>query len=377
LRHKFLLDQGNEVFNMNKGTILRLSKKRATIFTQDCQLVAVPRDPRMVVGKEIHMETKVKTNPEIVYSRHFKPAMIAASLVLLIAVILLFSQGLLFSPVYAQISIDVNPSLEMNLNRHLEVISVRAMNEEAVRLMANQNFNGLPWQQAVERWTEILRASNQVQVQNMLISAVMPENAEQLRTQLMDMNGNSNQGALAGVVVRAIYTYDQALAKEANRNGLSIGRQMLLNQARVQNQNWDEKSIADAPLGELVQALLQNGEANQTRLTERATQSLSERATPASSTETNRETNRESGNETQQTTNQETEQTTNRVTNQDGTSTGTGSQYRNQETNQVTNQNSSENGTAAGSGTRQTSQVMNPVKAPWTNPSKGLLPVLP
>ena len=146
------------------------------------------------------------------------------------------------------------------------------------------------WQEAVRRWTEILQQSNQNQVQTMLISAVMPEYAEQLKTQLLNLDGINNFGALAGVQVRVMYSNDQSVVAEANQNGLSIGRQMLLNQARVQNQNWDKTSIADAPLGDLIQKLLQDRDQNQTKLTERITQSISDQtgeSTPIGSIETN------------------------------------------------------------------------------------------
>jgi len=328
---------------MKKGTILSIDDKFAYVFTSDCCMVKVNWQPDMVVGEEINMETSnmessVEINPAARRSR-LKLAVIAASLVLLLAVGLIFGQGLWGSPVYATLSVDVNPSLEMSLNRELKVISVQAMNEDASQLLVGHDLTGLDWQEAVGQWIAILRQSKQVQVQNMLISAVMPDNAEQLRTQLANMEQVSNQGDLAGVAVRVIYSYDQAVAKEAKKNGLSVGRQMLLNQARLQNQNWDETNIESAPLGDLIQNLLQNREQNQTRLTERTTQSVSDQTgetTPAGSTETNRETNRE----------------TSRETSGNTQGSATGSQVTNRETNRETS--GSKQVEATGSGTQQT-----------------------
>lgn len=356
---------------MKTGTILSMDQKHAYVFTSDCHMEKIDWQPDMVVGKEINLETAQTRAMPVARNRRLSLALIAASLVLLLAVGLIFGQGLFTRPVYARLSIDVNPSLELALNRQLEVQSVRAMNEEARQLMAGQDFTGLGWQEAVARWTEILRLTNRIRVQNMLISAVMPEDAVQLRTQLLNMEGNGNPGALAGVAVRVIYSHDQTVAVQANQNGLSIGRQMLLNQARAQNQDYDQANIEDAPLGDLIQKLLQDREQNQTRLTERTTQSVSDQtgeSTPAGTTETNRETSQETNRETSgstqgsgsQLTNRETNQETNRETS--GSTMDSGSQQTNQETSQETNRETSGSTQGPGPGTegsqsQQTSQI--------------------
>ncbi len=323
---------------MKTGTILSIDHKYAYVFTSDCRMVKLLWQPDMAVGKEINMETTLAKTKPAVHKRRLRFTLAAACLVLLIAAGLILSQGLSAGPAYAVLSIDVNPSLELSLNKQLTVISCQAMNDDAASLLKGRNLTGLTWQDAIARWTEILRQSNQVSVQTMLISAVMPENADLLRTQLLSLDGSGNPGALTGVQVRVIYSNDQAVLTEADRNHLSIGRQMLLNQARVQNENWDETSIADAPLGDLIQKLLRDRDQNQTRLTERTTQSIADQTgEPASSgnTETNRETNRQGDNSNAQS---DESQQTNRETNRQtaGSAQGTESQQTKRETNRQT-----------------------------------------
>lgn len=359
---------------MKTGTILSIDKKYAYIFTSDCHMVKVNWQPKMVVGEEINMESKIIRTTPAIKSRQLAYSLITASLVLLLAIGLIFGQGLLINPVYARLSIDVNPSLELAINKQLAVQSVKARNDDAAQLMIGQDFRGLDWQEAVKRWTEILRQNNQIQVQNMLISAVLPENAEQLRSQLVSMEGHGNQGILAGVEVRVIYSNDQAVVAEANQNGLSIGRQMLLNQARSQNQNWDEKNIADAPLGELIQKLLQDREQDQTRLTERTTQSIADQtgeSTADGSGETNQETSRATDQARDSETDRQTDPQTSGSTQGSGTGSGTGSgsQQTNRETNRKTagqteqqtsgSTQGSGTGSGMGSGSQQTGQETN------------------
>ncbi len=340
---------------MNKGIIMSINKKWATVMTEDCQLVKTCLQPDMAVGKEILMDTTIRTRTAPVRNRSLKYAFLAASIVLVMAVGLLVGQGLFRNQVYAVVAVDVNPSLELSLNRELKVVSAKAMNNDAQQVLAGQDYEGLAWQEAVGQWTDALRQSNQYQIQNMLISAVMPEAAEQLRTELRSMEGTANEGVLSGIEVRVIYSNDQAVSKTAAQNGLSVGRQMLLNQAQVQSQNWDKTSIEEAPLGELIQTLLRDREQNQTRLTDQSGQTLSaqsEDPTSAGSTETNRETNQEQN----QQTNQQSASGSDTAVSGTGTSGQQTIQNANQNVNQETDQNANGETTCISSGDSELDQ---------------------
>ena len=331
---------------MNKGMIMNIGRRTATVFTSDCRIIKVKYQPDMIRGHEYDLD-QIERMPERTVNRRLVPALLAVCLVALIVGGVLFS-GLIPQPVYATLSIDVNPSIEFALNRDLEVIRTRAINEEARQLMANHEFTGLYWQEAVRQWAQVLKAQNTIQVQNMLISAVLPDGATELKNQLIAMEGLENQGDLSQIQVRVIYSSDHDVAGQAVQNGLSIGRQMLLNQAKSQGENYDANAIAQARLGELVGQLLQKGDHDQTRLTSRETQSLSE-ATGA--TETQRETNRETSgsHDGTMTTSGETNRETNRETSgsQDGTMTTS------RETIHESQQATSSTGTPATSGSQQ------------------------
>jgi hypothetical protein len=322
---------------MNKGTILSIDRTYAYVFTQDCRMVRIRWLPGMTIGKEIpitmnHQNDRLRTEAVARPARraYWKPAMAAALLIVLIAATLLYSQGILFSPVYARLSIDVNPSVQFDLNRQLEIIKVRTLNAEAAQVLAGEDLIGLPWQDAVDRWAGLLRERFSEQIQTMLISAVIPDQAVQLLEQLANLEQMHNAGELAGLQIRVIYSKDPAVVRTAQQNGLSIGRQMLLNQAEEQHQNYDAASIAGAPLGTLIQSLLQAGQPDQTGLTRKTTQSLSD---PSGTT------NNQGNGATSQQTNQQSGQHTNQETNeeQNGQTQPGSSQPTNQETNQEQN----------------------------------------
>ena len=254
---------------MSKGIVMSLERNRAVIFTDDCRLVRVPLEPHHAVGKEIFMNQKEAPRAAVRTPSRLRPLRFAAAAALAIAVALgvLFAPGVLPAPVYASISIDVNPSLELQLNRELRVVAALAMNEDAKQILEGLALKGLPWTDAVARWIEAIRTKTTLQVQEMLVSAVLPEDAVALRTQLLAMEGTAAEGTLAGIQVRAIYSNDLAVATQAAQNGLSVGRQMLLTQSELQEQTWTRATIGGASLGDLVGTLLRTQERDMTRYT--------------------------------------------------------------------------------------------------------------
>jgi hypothetical protein len=252
---------------MSKGVVLRIDRKWSYVFTTGSELVKMHVQPQHAVGKEVIMETERKQSRKAVLSRRWVPALVTAALVFLVGFGLVFGQGLIAQPVYATMSIDINPSLELSLDRELKVLSVRAMNQDAEQVLSKVQLKGLYWKTAVERWVEAVRATNQFQIETMLVSAVLPEDALQLKTELQTMQENPGTGVMANIQVRTLYTADRAVTTVAQQNGLSVGRQMLLTQSEVQNQNYDAAGIENAPLGDLIQTLLQTREMDQTGYT--------------------------------------------------------------------------------------------------------------
>lgn len=328
---------------MNKGTILSIEDMTATVMTEDCRLINVIAQPGMTVGEEIKMKTNIET-ARVPSTRKTWIAAIAAAVALAVLGGAMAWNIIQNQKVYARISVDVNPSVEFSLNKDLTVVAVKAMNEDAAEYLSNQKFTGMAWQKAVEKWVEILRASNQIEVQEVLISGVFPEEAVKLQEQLLLFENNPEQGEMNGLMVRVIYSTDPEVMKQAKENGLSVGRQMLLNQSKEQNKEWNEGNIGGAKLGELTQALLGEGQQNQTKITNRGEDAPKQSGDPTGegAAVTNKEQNGEPQNG--EPTAQETNQEQNRET--EGSAQASGSTVR--ETNRETNQE------PAGSTVRQT-----------------------
>lgn len=250
---------------MNRGVVLSVDNASAIVFTSDCRLIKVPGCQGVRLGQEIIIETPKVTKRS--GSRTLRPLLAFAAAVFAVIAGVIISQSILTTRTYAVISVDVNPSLQFSLNQDLIVTDVAALNADAGRLLIKENYKGLSWQEAVDRWLVLLEENGYEEIGDVLISAVMPEKDQALVTQLMLFEETAGEGDGSQMRFHVIYSNDGGVSESARKNGLSVGMQMLVNQSAAQQGPWTADNIKAAPLGELVRLLAQDGLMNQTRIT--------------------------------------------------------------------------------------------------------------
>lgn len=239
---------------MRKGTVLSIENDVAIVFTDDCGLIRVPCRPDMAIGREIVLADRAvePVHRAATRIRFWKPAMAAAFLLLVVTAGLWFGQGRWPLAAYARISMEVNPGIELVLDRRLQVREVQLFDDESRQLAAGVPLEGLLWREAIEQWTLVLIEKRPEKVERMLLGATLSRRDEAFLAQLRELAGTANPGALAGVEVRVLYTTDPDVARLAKINGLSVGRQMVLNISLDQQLGWGVDQMATAPMNDLV-----------------------------------------------------------------------------------------------------------------------------
>ena len=199
---------------MKKGVVLSIDRNQATVFTQDCGLETIDLAPNMKMGREAVLPAS--SRPQKMRLAWAAAAMLAV-LVLIFGI--LVGTGRFLSPVYATLSVDVNPSIELDLNRSLDVIRVRALNDEAAALLQGQELRKMNWEDAVTRWTELVDAKYPLQERTVLLSAVLPEGAEQRASGCWRSRKSCSRDRSSRTGPRGLH-HDQAVRKTADQNGL-------------------------------------------------------------------------------------------------------------------------------------------------------------
>lgn len=118
---------------MNKGVVLEKHNHFMIVMTNDGQFVKAKLDDEVDVGQETsYYPIRAKNWLGIWKEKHFLPAIAAAvMLIFLLPVLQLFSD----ERVYGFVTVDINPSIELQLNKDYEVIGAKGYNEDGEKMV--------------------------------------------------------------------------------------------------------------------------------------------------------------------------------------------------------------------------------------------------
>ncbi|KQL54851.1 hypothetical protein AN964_15930 [Heyndrickxia shackletonii] len=126
---------------MRKGVILEIKKKYLVMLTPDGEFVKgmKPHD-HLYIGQEISFDPYLK-------KLHFPLVLTPAKIGSLAVVSIMILCALLFNftnqnKAYAYVSIDANPSVELVLNKNLQVIGAKALNADGQKVLAKVDVEG-------------------------------------------------------------------------------------------------------------------------------------------------------------------------------------------------------------------------------------------
>lgn len=175
--------------------------------------------------KEFLREARQRENGRGTKKRLFHPAARLAFVTAcaMLAVLLgIGSYALLWMPV-AYVSIDVNPSLELELNRLDRVIDVRAYNEDGEEIAGNISVKGLRYEDAIERIVGSEKMQPYLTGDAALTFTVATDSARKEERMLAEIARSSGCLEHGGSSVAA----DMSLVGEAHENGLSLGKYLV------------------------------------------------------------------------------------------------------------------------------------------------------
>lgn len=142
-------------------------------------------------------------------------------------VMLLGGGGLAYATPYYYVSLDVNPSILIEVNQFERVISVKATNEDAEAILAGLNLKHMDIEaainQAVDRITDAGYLGEDVGAVSIASSAKNDDKAERLATKLKQVveEENSENGVVAEVAAR-VTGYE--MVQKAKALGITPGR---------------------------------------------------------------------------------------------------------------------------------------------------------
>lgn len=210
---------------MSRGTIMSLERKMAIVLTPGGEFVRVRRQPGFELGAEIAYAAKRG-------AAHLKRWMLAGASV---AALLLVFVGLwLLQPptVVAYVTMDVNPSVELGLDKDMRVRELRAVNRDAEAIVSGVKYKGEALDAVMAAVADKLAATRPLlQDEVVIVSVPVKKVAAEWETQVADTvrtalsaaakKDATETGAELDVTTLSV---PQEVRKAANEQGISAGK---------------------------------------------------------------------------------------------------------------------------------------------------------
>ncbi|MBL0387485.1 anti-sigma factor domain-containing protein [Tumebacillus sp. ITR2] len=178
----------------NKGIVMQIANEQAIVMTKDCQFRKIPFLDGMAVGLEVELPGELRSVPSTNktkkswYAKPWRKTSLVAASVLL-AVGLWGSQSFLGeTPAYAYVTVDINPSVELSIDKNQEVLAAVALNEEAEDVVRDLKLKGLSVNQAVESLAQAAQSKGFFQDKTeVIITASAAVDEEKLKQENVDL----------------------------------------------------------------------------------------------------------------------------------------------------------------------------------------------
>ncbi|MCM1262357.1 MAG: hypothetical protein NC313_06510 [Butyrivibrio sp.] len=164
-----------------------------------------------------YLEAQKTRQNRSAYSR--KPYAMLRYAVIAICVFLLTGTGAysIYNRPISYISIDVNPSIELAVNRFDRVVSAKGYNTDAQDILQHVSLKNISYMQAIDRLLQDTYYSQFLNQDSLLVVTVIAENSDEMMEQINASNSLQALGAL-------VYSSDTASMNEAHQHEMSFGK---------------------------------------------------------------------------------------------------------------------------------------------------------
>ncbi|PEZ81589.1 anti-sigma factor domain-containing protein [Bacillus sp. AFS017274] len=213
---------------MKKGVILSVNKRYVTLLTPEGEFLKTKRQERVYeVGEEITF-SPAKQNFTLAFSNFYSSFKKTAVLSIASTFLILFSilPSYFSGPVSAYMTIDVNPSIELELDDDLEVLKLTGLNEDGKLVIDHlKDWKGKNIKTVTNRIVETtkqlgyLKGNKQIVVSTTLLEK-NKELDKNLKEEIKEISKQDNVSDTRMKVIQAT----KSDRKQAREQGISTGR---------------------------------------------------------------------------------------------------------------------------------------------------------
>ncbi len=223
-----------------KGIIIDVEKHSVTVLTEDNGYYKLARKPTMYVSQEIHFKKSDIINTAYIIKRVSLAAAIVFIIGISIFASIMFNKSTYNDKILAYVSLDINPSIQLAVDKDYKVMDADYINKDAMELMADLDPKGMKISEAfyiiINRCAEkgIVKEDSK---NYYLISGAIKSN-KNLDEDVVKTNQNKLNSLLQSLRINVMSMYgknnevdtfqlDRNDIDAAKKSGISLGRYAL------------------------------------------------------------------------------------------------------------------------------------------------------
>jgi hypothetical protein len=253
-----------------QGVVLKLTKNKAIVTTDEFQCYYIKRSPTIYVGKEIEF-----TNKEVIGRRSvlIKPVLSVACFLFVVTCFLNFSgiinlNNILYNPkVFAYIGVDINPSLEIEIDDAGNVLNLLPLNNDAEVLVSKLEIGRINVSKAIDNIIDEVKkddAISKTEKDCVLISTTLnskkgEQNKElQSKKEKLSIITNSLKNDIQKSGKADVYLVQADVGERgaARLEGISTGRYVLYNKYKDLGSNLSLEEAKKTNVNDLITGVL-------------------------------------------------------------------------------------------------------------------------
>lgn len=211
--------------NLYKGIILEIHPAYLHVLTDEGEHLKLTHKKGHKIGEVIYFlkeDLLAQDRPNAVIP--IKSKMRYLSMVAAILLIVFMVNTSLLNVTYAVLSLDINPSVEMTLNRNGQVLKVLGLNEDATHLLSGIDLKGEKYNVAIDEILKQAKALGYSIDQRSVLIAVAPLKSDS--NQMVEAI-QKNISKYAETIDAEILVGDKEDYEEISEDQISLGRHLL------------------------------------------------------------------------------------------------------------------------------------------------------
>lgn len=242
--------------SINVGIILKLEKAHAYVMTDKLEFVELKRTEDMTRGQKVFFdETDLYVPESIIKNKSFFKTFSVVASAAAVFLVVFYSLGLnYFVKNYTYVSVDINPSLELSVDRKNVVAESKPLNSDARLLLEKANVEKLPVKDALKNILDVSKEEGFLDdANNTVLFSVSHESkssvkVDEILTSLKEVT--ENEGLHSEVIQT---TPDDR--KIASDYGLSMGKYAVYTKANEKGLNITIEEIKNSRVSQILDML--------------------------------------------------------------------------------------------------------------------------